>query len=116
LLTREQYFALERLHGLLDRRDAVDAGSLILPEDQAWLVHALAAAIVSYYRSHARSTWMPKRTRSYEAIARWAWLAGRKSTLESTKGTYRRAGLRRTLATRKEAHEQPTGRCRYVPD
>lgn len=50
LLTREQYFALERLHTLLDRRDAVDAGSLIPPENQAWLVHALDAAIVSYYR------------------------------------------------------------------
>jgi hypothetical protein len=50
LLTRDQYFALERLHGLLDRRDAVDAGSLIPPGDQAWLVHALDAAIVSYYR------------------------------------------------------------------
>jgi hypothetical protein len=50
LLTREQSFAPERLHRLLDRRDAVDAGSLIPAEDQAWLVHALDAAIVSYYR------------------------------------------------------------------
>lgn len=40
-LTREQYVAHERLHGLLDRRAAVDAGSLISPEDQAWLVRAL---------------------------------------------------------------------------
>lgn len=50
LLTREQYFALDRLQGLLDRRDAVDSGRLRPPEDQAWLVHALDAAIVSYYR------------------------------------------------------------------
>jgi hypothetical protein len=50
LLTREQYFALERLHRLRDRRDVVDAGRLILPENQAWLVHSLKARFVSYYR------------------------------------------------------------------
>ena len=50
LLTREQYFALDRLQGLLERRDALDAGRLSPPENQPWLVHALDAAIVSYYR------------------------------------------------------------------
>lgn len=55
LLTREQYFALARLAGLLARRDAVDAERLTTsPEDQPWLVRALDAAIVSYYRlAHA---------------------------------------------------------------
>ncbi len=51
LLTREQYFALARLERLLERRDAVDAERLTArPEDQHWLVRALDAAIVSYYR------------------------------------------------------------------
>lgn len=51
LLTREQYFALARLEGLLERRDAVDAERLTAsPEEQPWLVRALDAAIVSYYR------------------------------------------------------------------
>jgi hypothetical protein len=49
-LTSEQAFALERLQLVLDRRDAVDAGRLSPPEDSAWLVRALDAAIVSYYR------------------------------------------------------------------
>jgi hypothetical protein len=51
LLTREQYFALARLERLLERRDAVDAERLAArPEHQQWLVRALDAAIVSYYR------------------------------------------------------------------
>jgi hypothetical protein len=51
LLTREQCFALARLERLLERRDAVDAERLTArPEDQQWLVRALDAAIVSYYR------------------------------------------------------------------
>jgi hypothetical protein len=49
LLSREQYFALARLEGLLQHRDAVGAGRLSAG-DQPWLVHALDAAIVSYYR------------------------------------------------------------------
>jgi hypothetical protein len=49
LLSRDQYFALARLEGLLQHRDAVDAGCLSAG-DQPWLVHALDAAIVSYYR------------------------------------------------------------------
>lgn len=51
LLTREQSFALARLEILLERRDAVDAERLIAPpDDRPWLVRALDAAIVSYYR------------------------------------------------------------------
>jgi hypothetical protein len=49
LLSRDRYFALARLEGLLQHRDAVDAGRLSAG-DEAWLVHALDAAIVSYYR------------------------------------------------------------------
>jgi hypothetical protein len=51
LLTRERYFTLARLEGLFERRDAVDAERLTAsPEEQPWLVRALDAAIVSYYR------------------------------------------------------------------
>jgi hypothetical protein len=51
LPARDQAFALVRLRGLLDRRIAVDAGQLAdEPEDLLWLVRALDAAIVSYYR------------------------------------------------------------------
>jgi hypothetical protein len=50
LLTRDQYFALERLQGLLERRDAVDAGRLSALDGEEWLIRALDAAIVSYYR------------------------------------------------------------------
>ena len=50
-LTRDQYFALARLEALLERRDAVDAERLTAsPQEQPWLVRALDAAIVSYYR------------------------------------------------------------------
>lgn len=49
-LVSDQSFALERLQLLLERRDAVDAGRLSPPQDQAWLVRALDAAIISYYR------------------------------------------------------------------
>jgi hypothetical protein len=50
LRTHEQDFVLDRLQGLLERRDAVDAGRLVPPPEEPWLVHALDAAIVSYYR------------------------------------------------------------------
>ena len=49
-LARDQQFALQRLQCLLERRDAVDAGRLSRPDDEPWLVRALDAAIVSYYR------------------------------------------------------------------
>jgi hypothetical protein len=34
----------------LERRDAGDAGRLSAPDGEAWLVRALDAAVVSYYR------------------------------------------------------------------
>ena len=50
LLSRDQYFTLDRLRSLLERRDALDAERLTPAlEDQPWLVRALDAAIVSYY-------------------------------------------------------------------
>jgi hypothetical protein len=49
LLTRDQHFALVRLDSLLQHREAVDTGRLDAGE-QRWLVRALDAAIVSYYR------------------------------------------------------------------
>jgi hypothetical protein len=55
LMTRDQQFALSRLDGLLQHREAVDVGP---PSAgcEPWLLHALDAAIVSYYRSLA--SWM----------------------------------------------------------
>src|SRR5215467_16163645 len=78
LLSRDQYFTLDRLRSLLERRDALDAERLTPAlEDQPWLVRALDAAIVSYYRLAHGLGWRPTPRGCCSATVNWVWAVPR---------------------------------------